>query len=236
MAEEKGSIASHSRPPRSISDSWTEVLVGRRSVRAFVPGSVVPRSVIEASIEAAGWAPSPHGRQPWRFTVIENFPKRLALADAMADDWHRQLKLDGQSAETIAVRLEKGKARLTDASHLVLISLFLEDLDDYPDVDRQSAETTMAIQSLGAAVQNLLLSIHASGYDAGWMCSPLFCPEIVRDVLKLPETLHPHALIPIGVAAREPVRRPRRSIQELVVPWDQGDDEGADLAPRLSNL
>ena len=32
----------------------------------------------------------------------------------------------------------------------------------------------MAIQSLGAAVQNFLLQIHASGYDAGWMCAPLF--------------------------------------------------------------
>ncbi|CAN5555902.1 nitroreductase family protein [soil metagenome] len=220
MPEGKGSISNQSIARRPVSDSLTEALVGRRSVRAFVPGSVVPRSVIEASIVAAGWAPSPHGRQPWRFTVIEDFQRRAALANAMADDWQRQLILDGQGAEIVNIRLEKGKARLTDASHLVLVNLYLKDLDDYPDEDRQNAETTMAIQSLGAAVQNLLLSIHASGYDAGWMCSPLFCPELVRKELNLSEALQPHALIPIGVAAKDPVRRTRRSLQELVVRWD----------------
>jgi nitroreductase len=78
----------------------------------------------------------------------------------------------------------------------------------------------MAIQSLGAAVQNLLLTIYAGGYDAGWMCAPLFCPEIVRDVLGLSDALHPHALIPIGLPAKDPVRRPRRALAELVVDWE----------------
>jgi F420 biosynthesis protein FbiB-like protein len=188
-------------------------------VRAFRPDPV-PRSVIEKAILAAGWAPSPHGTQPWRFAVIEARERRTALADAMAADWRRQLELDGQDAEVVEVRLKKGRARLVDAPLLILVCLFLEDLEAYPDPARQEAERTMAIQSLGAAVQNLLLTIYAGGYDAGWMCAPLFCPEIVRDVLGLSDALHPHALIPIGLPAKDPVRRPRRALAELVVDWE----------------
>ena len=44
---------------------------GRRSVRKLLPDPVPPE-VIRDAIEAAGWAPSPHGRQPWRFAVVES--------------------------------------------------------------------------------------------------------------------------------------------------------------------
>ena len=194
------------------------VVRGRRSVRGFSTAPV-PREVIEAAIEAAGWAPSPHGRQPWRFAVVETPERRLALADAMAASWRDQLNLDGQPAEVVQHRLERSRERLITAPVLVIPCLYLTDLDVYPDAGRQAAETTMAIQSFGAAVQTFLLTIYAAGLDSGWMCAPLFCPEIVRDALGLAEDLTPHALLPVGFAAKDPVRRPRRPIDELIVSW-----------------
>jgi coenzyme F420-0:L-glutamate ligase / coenzyme F420-1:gamma-L-glutamate ligase len=205
--------------PVARSDRLEEVIRGRRSVRAF-RSDPVPRAVIERALEAAGWAPSPHGRQPWRFVVLESEERRRMLADAMAADWREQLELDGQPSEIVETRLEKGRARLLDAPVVVLVCLYLEDLDDYPDVERQAAEQTMAIQSLGSAMQNFLLTIYAEGFDAGWMCAPLFCPDIVRDTLDLGATLHPHAMAPVGVAAKDPVRPPRRLLDELVVSWE----------------
>jgi coenzyme F420-0:L-glutamate ligase/coenzyme F420-1:gamma-L-glutamate ligase len=208
--------------PQSIAGTpsmlLADAITGRRSVRAFRP-EPVPRTIIEEAILAAGWAPSPHGAQPWRFVVIESASERLALAEAMAADWQRQLELDGQPADVVAIRLQKGKSRLVDAPVLVLVCLYLEDLDVYPDAGRQEAEEIMAIQSLGSAVQNLLLTVYASGYDAGWMCAPLFCPDIVREALGLGEELHPHALIPVGLAARDPMRKPRLPLDALVVGW-----------------
>ncbi len=195
------------------------LIQGRRSVRALLPDPV-PRAVIERAIKAAGWAPSPHGRQPWRFAVVESIERKTALTDAMSVSWAEQLRLDGQDESIVQIRLQKSRARLLHAPVLVVPSLFLGDLDDYPDPIRQSAETTMAIQSVGAAIQNLLLSIYADGYDAGWMCAPLFCPEIVRDALELDHPLIPQALIPIGKAAADPVRRPRRPLDELIVSWE----------------
>ncbi len=78
----------------------------------------------------------------------------------------------------------------------------------------------MAIQSLGAAVQNLLLTLYAAGLDAGWMCAPLFCPDIVREALGLAGELIPHALIAVGYAAKDPVRRGRLPLERLIVAWE----------------
>ena len=207
------------RRPEERSHQLESVFSGRRSVRSFAPGNV-PRSFIEAAIEAAGWAPSPHGRQPWRFSIVESLAKREALADAMAETWRDQLALDGQDAGIIVLRLQKSRERMLEASLLIVPCLFLDELDAYPDPERQEAERLMAIQSIGAAIQNALLSLYANGIDAGWMCAPLFCPDVVRDALGLDQRLIPHAMLPVGYAAKEPVRRPRLPVDDLIVRWE----------------
>lgn len=196
---------------------WS-VIRERSSVRAFDTTPVPPHSVRRA-IEAAGWAPSPHGTQPWRFAVIECGAERFRLAEAMAETWRTQLRLDGQDDQTVEHRLRRSRERLERAPILVVMCLYLGDRETYPDRDRQEAEDIMAIQSLGAAAQNFLLAIHAEGLDAGWMCAPLFCPDVVRDTLDLASDLQPHALFPVGLATTPPRRRPRRAVEELIVSW-----------------
>ncbi|NTW03483.1 MAG: hypothetical protein HGA19_19775 [Oscillochloris sp.] len=129
------------------------------------------------------------------------------------------MSLDGQDEATIALRHRKSQQRITGAPAIIVPCLYLDDLDVYPDALRQDAETTMAIQSLGCAIQNMLLAAYALGLDTGWMCAPLFCPDTVRAALELAPSLHPHALIPVGYAAKDPVRRMRRPPVELVVLW-----------------
>ncbi len=204
--------------PRPGREELAALVRGRRSVRAFETRPV-PRAIVEEAIAAAGWAPSPHGRQPWRFVVVESQERRDALADAMAETWRAQLRLDGQDETIVEARLQKSRDRLQRAPVLIIPCLYLEGLDAYPDADRQHAEETMAVQSLGAAVQNLLLSLYAAGVDGGWMCAPLFCPDVVQAALGLDATLDPHALIAVGYAASDPVRRPRLPLDELIVDW-----------------
>lgn len=204
--------------PRPGADALAALVRGRRSVRVF-EDRAVPRELIEQAIAAAGWAPSPHGRQPWRFAVVESPARRAALADAMAATWQSQLELDGQDAAVVQVRLDKSRQRLHNAPVLIVPCLYLAELDPYPDPDRQGAEATMAIQSLGAAIQNLLLTVYAAGFDAGWMCAPLFCPDIVREALALAPALTPHAILTVGYAAKDPVRRDRLPPERLIVSW-----------------
>jgi nitroreductase len=115
-------------------------------------------------------------------------------------------------------RLEGSRRRLLDAPVLVLLCLYLEELDAYPDAGRQESEITMAVQSLGAAAQNMLLAAYDRGLDAGWMCAPLFCPQEVVGALGLDPGLVPHALLTLGYADGDPPkRRTRRPLRELVV-------------------
>ena len=192
----------------------------RRSVRAF-QDRPVPRRALENMLEAAAWAPSPHGRQPWRFVVLTHEQPKQMLAAAMGSEWHQTLAMDGESEDIIQLRLEKSRERIRSAPALVLVCLYLEDLDRYPDLGRQKSEEIMAIQSLGAAVQNMLLAAYSVGLDCGWMCAPLFCPDTVCSALDLdPTRLIPHALITVGYAAQDPKRRPRRPLDDLIVRFD----------------
>ena len=192
-------------------------LLGRRSVRRYLDKEV-PEEVVQRVLEAARWAPSPHGRQPWRFAVVTREETKARLAEAMGEEWRSNLQMDGQSAEVVEKRLEGSRRRLLDVPVLVLLCLYLEELDAYPDAVRQQNETTMAVQSLGAAAQNALLAAYSMGLDTSWMCAPLFCPEKVAVALDLNPKLVPHALLTLGYAeADPPKRRTRRPLEELVV-------------------
>ena len=202
-------------------ETFERVLRERRSVRRF-RDEPIDNAIVGRVLEAGLWAPSPHGTQPWRFVVITQRANREQLATAMAVSWRHNLEMDNEPADVIEGRLAGSRRRLLEAPVLIVICLYTADSDRYPDPLRAEAERTMAVQSLGACVENMLLAAYASGIDAGWMCAPLFCPEIVVEALSLDPTLTPHGLIAMGHAAADPKRRPRRSLDTLVV-WDDRD-------------
>ena len=203
--------------PGGAAEPLMDALLGRRSVRRYLDRGVA-EEVMERVLEAARWAPSPHGRQPWRFAVISQEETKARLAEAMGEEWRANLEMDGQSDEVVGKRLEGSRKRLLAAPVLVLLCLYLEDLDIYPDSARQQNETAMAVQSLGATAQNMLLAAYSLGLDVGWMCAPLFCPEKVTEALGLDPRLIPHALLTLGYAEGDPLkRRSRKPLAELVV-------------------
>ncbi len=200
-------------------DTLSTLLQSRRSVRKY-QARPVSRELIEQVLEAARWAPSPHGRQPWRFVVLTRQEVKQQLADRMGDTWRQNLEMDGQDADIVNIRLGKSQQRIHNAPVLIVPCLYLEDLDHYPDEQRQADETVMAIQSIGAAIQNMLLMAYDLGLDTGWMCAPLFCPEVVCEALDLDKRLIPQALITLGYAAADPQRRERLPLSSLIVRFD----------------
>ena len=203
----------------SRTDTLETLLKGRRSVRKY-QARPVARELIEQILEAARWAPSPHGRQPWRFVVLTRQEAKAWLANSMGETWRRQLQMDGQGDDIVSLRMEKSRQRILTAPAIIIPCLYLEDMDRYPDERRQADETTMAIQSIGAAIQNMLLMAYDLGLDTGWMCAPLFCPEVVCEALNLDKRLIPQALITVGYAAADPQRRERLPLSTLVVRFE----------------
>lgn len=181
------------------------LIQGRRSIRRYTD-KPVSRATLTALLTAASWAPSAHNRQPWRFCVVTGDEIKLALSHRMATQWRQDLGADGADPATIERRVAISHARITGAGALIVPSLTLAEMDDYPDAHRADAEWTMAVQSVALACQNLLLAAHHFGLGACWMCAPLFVPDLVRDALELPAEWHPQALITLGYPAEEKSR------------------------------
>jgi coenzyme F420-0:L-glutamate ligase / coenzyme F420-1:gamma-L-glutamate ligase len=190
-------------------NSVLDAIQTRRSIRRYRP-EPVPQAVIERVLNAAVWAPSAHNRQPWRFVVIERGETKETLAQAMGTRLRRDLEADGAPQELIEKDVTRSYVRMTDAPLLVALCLSMADMDSYPDERRGRNEFLMAVQSTAMAGQNLLLAAHAEGLGACWMCAPLFVPDVVCEVLDLPEDWQPQALLTLGYPAetREKTRHP----------------------------
>jgi len=174
-----------------------EFIEARRSIRAFAPAPV-PRDDLDALVEAACIAPAPHHSRPWRFVVVDTDEGKQALADGMGARWRKDLEGDDVPAARIDELVEKSHAKLTGAPALILGCLTWDGLDRYPDEARQRAEWGMALLSLGAAVENLMLAAADRGLASCWVAAPIFCPEEARDALALPGEWLPHACVLVG--------------------------------------
>jgi F420 biosynthesis protein FbiB-like protein len=187
----------------SAPDAWpvlAELIRTRRSIRRYT-STPIDRAVLEELLTAASWAPSAHNRQPWRFCAVTSGDAKQRLAAAMGERWRADLTADGADPVEITRRVAISYERIMSAAALVVACLSMADMDAYPDPARQTAEWTMATQSVALACQNLLLAAHAHGLGACWMCAPLFAPDLVRATLELPAEWTPQALITLGAPA-----------------------------------
>ena len=194
-------------------DLW-RAIKERRSVRRL--GGEVGLEELMEVLEAARWAPSAHNAQPWRFVVVLDAGVKRRLAEAMAEAWVKDLVGDGVDPAAAEEAARRSVELLSSSPALIVAFATMEDMKHYPDERRASAERLMAVQSVAAAVENLLLALHAMGLAACWLCAPLFCPDVVREVLKAPSEAEPQALIIVGRPLEQPPPPPRRELREVV--------------------
>jgi len=178
-----------------------DVVKQRRSIRKYLPKQVQKEVILEV-LMAAGCAPSAHNSQPWRFIILQDDQFKRKLADGMAEAWVKDLQRDGITVESNK-RTERVE-RFATAPVLILACLTMGDLRKFPDSERQMCERDLAVQSFGAALQNLLLAAHAKGLGACWFCAPAFCKETVRKILKIPDVVEPQAFVAMGYPAEKP--------------------------------
>lgn len=86
--------------------NYDEVILGRRSIRAFKP-QAVPRTVIEEVVELATRAPSSMNTQPWHLHVLSGEP----LDRIRAENTERMLKGVPPSKESRGIGSYEGEHR-----------------------------------------------------------------------------------------------------------------------------
>jgi coenzyme F420-0:L-glutamate ligase/coenzyme F420-1:gamma-L-glutamate ligase len=194
-----------------------DAIAGRRSIRRFAPREVSPATVHEL-IAAACAAPAPHHSRPGRFVEVRR-ETRPRLAEAMAAAWRADAAADGRETAALAAALTRSRKQMDEAPLLLLACLETEGARDWPDERRRAAERDMFMQSLGAALQNLLLAAHARGLGGYLKGAPLFCQSAVAEALTLPDGWQPAFLVLLGYPAEAaaPPPRPEPRAEDFLV-------------------
>src|SRR5687768_16879814 len=211
-----GSSSRSSQPILTNTIDLHNFLQTRRSIRRFKTDPV-PASAIQNILTTATYAPSAHNRQPWRFVVITDLSVKGKLAEAMAQDFERDLRRDNLPLEKIQLQIKRSRSRITSAPAAILLCLDMSEMDSYPDEKRNKAEYMMAVQSVAAAGMQLLLAAHAEGLGGVWACWPLFAQETIRKALNLSETWEPQGMFFVGYPENVPEARERKHLQETTI-------------------
>ncbi|MDD2421154.1 MAG: nitroreductase family protein [Heliobacteriaceae bacterium] len=193
----------------------TQIIQGRRSIRKYKPEEP-PFAVIEKIITAGLWAPSNMNQQPWHFVVVRG-EKRKALLPVLSRTGQALLpKLQKNFAakpKVIAFTLkffeEMGQAP-------ILIFCYGPGEFTLPPPDLNPAELrtfhlnrTTVLQSVSAAIQNLLLAAHAADLGTCWLTAPLYLAEEINHVLGITGR-DLVAVVTLGYPDQSPPAPPRR--------------------------
>ncbi len=181
-----------------------EAIQGRRSVRRFRPDPV-PREVIERIVEMAMWAPSGMNLQNWYLVVVSG-GRKDALVQISAKGYEYiepVLKEVFADKPPVVESTKRFFTRLGGAPVVVLA---------YYEPTKERPETS--IQTVAAAIQNLLLAAYSEGLGTCWMTGPLHVADQINEFLGIKDkTLV--AVIPVGYADEDP-RVPRRKPNRVV--------------------
>lgn len=175
--------------------AWARTLIHTRQ-------TVLPKRLVEPGpddaqqhelFEAAAAAPDHEQRLPWRFVIVPA-SQRERLAEVFV-----QALLDRDAA----ARPEQQAMAREKAHRAPLLMLAVARLDPQ-DADVPEPERWV---SLGAAIQNLLLTAHAMGFGSSLTSGQAIRSARLRELFALGENEQPVCFVNVGtVSQRKPMR------------------------------
>lgn len=202
-----------------------DAIQGRKSIRKFKP-TPVPDEDIKKILDAGRLAPSANNSQPWRFVVIRDMELLKKMADAAREMVDRMLPYaeDEKQAQRLAAYKSSFYTFFENAP--VVIAVFMSKYSagtdrllarmGYSAGDIMRLRPVPGLQSVSAAIQNMLLAAHALGYGSCWMTGPLVAQEAFEKLLEYDKDTFIAALLPIGVPDEDPPARKRKPLEEIM--------------------
>jgi nitroreductase len=86
----------------------------------------------------------------------------------------------------------------------------------YSSEDIKRLRPWPGLQSVSAAVENILLAVHALGYGSCWMTGPLVAQEAFEELLGFGKERYIAALLPLGVPDESPPALSRKPLEEIL--------------------
>lgn len=192
-----------------------DAIYGRRAVKHFDPDHEMPEGDLRKLLEATIQAPTSFNIQHWRFVVVRDAALRREIRDNGND-----------------------QAQMTDASVLILMTADVDAWKKEPgrywrDAPIEVAELLVnwmgpfhegkpqlqrdeAMRSIGMAMQTLMLSAKALGYESCPMIG--FDHDAVAKLVNLPADHCIGPLVAIGKGTKDPWPKPGQlPLEEVVI-------------------
>ncbi|MFX0043225.1 MAG: coenzyme F420-0:L-glutamate ligase [Candidatus Hodarchaeota archaeon] len=197
-------------------ENTKKILKNRRSYKFGFDSKKVDKKIIEKCIELARWAPSAHNGQQWRYVILSKGSLRDRLIDKINEKLRFDLEKDGRTDAFIRNKINKTRNNFLEAPFLILLCLDLKNLEIYQDEERSQNEFILGIQSVSCSAVYLLIAFEIEKLAACWYCAPLFTKEIIKEVLKLPESYIPMAFFTVGYPLKPIKAPPRKNLNDII--------------------
>ena len=179
----------------------------RRSIRKFKPDSL-PHESIEAILDAGRLAPSGKNNQPWRFIVVEH-EQREAMSACL------QAGLEKAKANGVPTGSAEYTFKIMREAPAVV---FVFDEQDSISINEKTLSEQIFgivnVQSVGAAIQNMLLRAQEMEIGSLWICDTFYAYEELCAWLGRGDLLV--AAVALGYPDEAPSTRPRLALNDLV--------------------
>jgi nitroreductase len=184
-----------------------EAIASRRSIRNFKDRSITDED-LNTILKAAIQSPSGSNRQPWRFVVIGK-DKRAEMLKVFRD------KLEARKAAGENTAGPEKTAGFMEQAPITVF-VFYPDGKHYaePRTPEEARRDLIDIQSIGAAIQNMLLAAYDVGIGSLWIGHVFTAYEEICEWLG--EQGEMIAAVSFGYAAETPDAKPRKPLSEVV--------------------
>ena len=188
----------------------------RRSIRQYQPHPVEEEKVM-AVLEAARWAPSAVNGQPWDFIVVREPEVRQRLVELILGA-HRtvfsQASTEPVSGSQLDQRMQDVYSSLPQAPVYVVVCLHRKRA--YVKQEYDQGAFLFDVESVAAAMENLLLAAADQGLGTCWMGAPLFTEADIKGLMGIPDDVTIFGVTPLGYPAEDPGPRPRDPLPAIV--------------------
>lgn len=202
---------------------FTQVVEKRASVRNFTD-EPVPVEKLQEMVRIAATAPCISGKETWKFVAITNKDLMKKMAEAVKLKYDEVLPQNDDrinentkhAVEMFSSVFEKAPAVIAVLAepYTAIIDKVLS-ITSYDHDELNKMRNYPDIQTIGAAIQNLLLSAVDLGYGACWLTGPMVAKEELSKLIKIEEPYSLFAFVAVGKPGSEVKPRIKTPVEEI---------------------
>lgn len=199
-----------------------QAISNRVSIRKFKNDKVDP-ALLKKMVEMAGKAPSINNSQPWEFLAVVNEKILGEMATTVKDKVAKFLPENHEKAAQVKTQVERFSTFFADAPAMIVVlqkpyeavvDKILPDSGITP-ADINKMRNFPNIQTIGAAIQNMLLTAVDLGLGACWLTGPNIAAADLEKILGVEAPYTIAACVAVGYPEKDHTPGVKKPVDEI---------------------